>query len=314
MIEQPLPHDIVYAIAASPDFAQDGLCFAARASGLFRSTDGGHTWHNAYDSLNLNQALTTAAVAFSPIFTADQTVFAGVSGGILRSIDGGQTWSAVSLPTPPPFVSVLAVSPNFAQDGVVFAGTLEDGVFRSGDRGQHWAAWNFGLLDLNVLALAISPDFANDETLFVGAESGIYRSANGGRAWREVDFPMDYAPVLSLAISPHYASDGILWAGTEAHGLFRSNDRGRTWQPVGPDTITEAVNIILLTTDFPAQPGLLVMSGNALLESGDGGQTWTDRLNGSKFDHDLAAVTAPLGIAPAAPLLVGLMDGSVRRV
>ena len=31
--------------------ALDGLCFAARASGLYRSEDGGTTWASCYDSL-----------------------------------------------------------------------------------------------------------------------------------------------------------------------------------------------------------------------------------------------------------------------
>ena len=130
-------------------------------------------------------------------------MFAGVPGGILRPVDGGECWFIATLPSPPPFVAALAISPNYAHDGTLFAATLEDGVFRSADRGGYWAAWNFGLLDLNVFALAVSPDYASDETLYVGTESGIFRSTNGGRAWRAVDFPADRAPVRSRAcLSP----------------------------------------------------------------------------------------------------------------
>lgn len=105
----------------------------------------------------LETPLTTVAVAVSPNFEADRSVFAGVAGGILRSIDGGHNWYIASLSSPPPFVLTLVVSPNFAHDGTLLAGTMEDGVFRWGDRGEYWAAWNFGLLDLNVLCMAISP-------------------------------------------------------------------------------------------------------------------------------------------------------------
>ena len=38
--------DLVYALAASPNFDQDGVCFAARRSGLYRSEDGGRTWQD----------------------------------------------------------------------------------------------------------------------------------------------------------------------------------------------------------------------------------------------------------------------------
>jgi photosystem II stability/assembly factor-like uncharacterized protein len=314
MTEETQLEDIVYALAASPAFEQDGLCFAARPTGLYRSQDGGHTWENAYGSLELTAALTTPAVIISPAFETDHSVFAGVPGGVLRSADGGQTWNVAGFPSPPPFVSTLAISPNFARDGTIFAGTLEDGIFRSGDRGRTWAAWNFGLLDLNVLALATSPDYAQDETLFAGTESGIFRSANGGRAWREVNFPIDWAPVLSLALSSSYPQDGLIFAGTEAHGLFRSQDGGATWERLAEESITDAVNIILLAPEYPAQPDVLVLHEDRLLVSRDGGETWADWKTDVSIEEVVASVAAPQGLAPGVPLLIGLMDGTVLRV
>jgi len=81
-----------------------------------------------------------------------------------------------------PLISALATSPNFADDGTILAGSIEDGVFCSMDRGVQWAAWNFGLLDLHVLCMALSPHFGRDETVFVGTETGLFRSTNGGHA------------------------------------------------------------------------------------------------------------------------------------
>jgi photosystem II stability/assembly factor-like uncharacterized protein len=306
--------DIVYALAASPDFSQDGICFAARASGLYNSHDGGITWQPAYASLNLETPLATLAVAVSPDFNSDRSVFAGVPGGILRSVDGGRSWHVATLPSPPPVVSSLVVSPNFSHDGVLLAGTLEDGVFRSSDRGSHWSAWNFGLLDLNVLCMVISPDFANDETLFVGTDSGIFRSTNGGRAWREVDFSPDFAPVLSLALSPGYAADGILFAGTEPNGLFCSHDRGQTWLRLGEEMITDPVNSVLTAPVSTDTPDVLVLSGDALLVSRDGGQSWANWAANLPADRDLAAVAAPRGFAPNTRLLVGLADGAILYI
>jgi len=313
-LEEPQFQDIVYSLATSPRFGQDGICFAARHSGLYRSDDGGLTWRVTYDSLNIEGPLTTTAVVISPHFETDQSVFAGVPGGILRSVDGGQSWDVVPLPSPPPHITSLVVSPDFAHDGTLLAGTLEDGVFRSSDRGSHWSAWNFGLLDLNTLALAISPDFANDETLFVGTESGIFRSTNGGRAWREVNFPPEFAPVLSLALSPNYGNDGVLFAGTESCGLLHSDDRGRTWTRLGEDVVTGAVNSIVLSPEFPVKTDVLVMLGEALLVSRDGGQSWLDWKAGLAIEEGLASVAAPQGLDPGTPLLVGLVGGGVLRI
>lgn len=305
--------DPVLGLAASPAFAHDGICFTARHSGLYRSDDRGVTWQPAYAALNLGAALATSAVAVSPSFESDHSVFAGVHGAVLRSVTAGTSWQVALLPSPPPLVSTLVVSPNFLRDGTVFAGTVEDGVFRSGDRGSSWASWNFGLLDLHILSMAISPDFANDQTLFVGAESGLFRSGNGGRAWREVDFPDEFAPVLSLGISPGYAEDGVLIVGTESDGLFASRDRGRTWTRLGEHAIPDAVNAIIFAPEFPTKPDVLVLLDAAILISRDGGQSWT-HWRSPVAQEGMSTVVAPVGLDLDAPLLIGLLDGKVLRI
>jgi len=306
--------NVVYAIAASPGFAQDGICFAACQSGLLRSADRGLTWRAAYESLRLEAALPTAALALSPDFGIDHTVFSGVHGAVLRSTDGGANWQVVTMPTPAPQVSSLVVSPGFPQDGTVLAGTLEDGVFRSTDRGRHWTAWNFGLLDLNSLALVISPSFATDETLFVGTESGIFRSTNGGRAWRETAFSVQWAPVLSLALSPNYATDGVLLAGTEAHGLFVSRDRGDSWRPIGEGLLERAVNALSVSLRSSGLLAILATLDDRVLLSNDSGGTWVDCGVGAEQAEALSTAAAPQGTSPGCSLLVGTTTGRILNL
>src|SRR4051794_37924673 len=90
--------DVVNALAASQD--SNGVCFAARNTGLYRSSDGGATWYPAYDSLELIAPLATTAVALSPAFRSDQVVFAGFNGAVLGSTDGGGTWFTAVFPAP----------------------------------------------------------------------------------------------------------------------------------------------------------------------------------------------------------------------
>jgi photosystem II stability/assembly factor-like uncharacterized protein len=299
----------IYALAPSPAYPTDGLCFAASGVGLLVSHDGGLSFSDAYASLALTSMLPSPAVAVSPQFASDRTVFAGVHGAVMRSLDGGATWAYSELRTPAPVVTCLAVSPAYEQDGIVFAGSLEDGVFRSADRGGRWASWNFGLIDLGVMCLALSPSYAEDETLVVGTETGIFRSTNGGRAWRELGLPTDLAPVLSVAFSPDYARDGILVAGTESNGLWISKDRGRSWETV--EALGDSAVNALVTGKADAGLAMLALAEDQILISRDAGTSWQS----VPFDEDAGPIclAAPAGLAPGAPLLIGCSDGAVRH-
>ena len=307
--------DYIYQFIASGNFNRSKAdYFAARVSGLYRSSDGGKSWTSAFDSLNLQKDLSALAVAVSPDLEDDPSIFVGLNGGILRSPDNGRHWESALLPSPPPAISALAISPNFIQDGIVFAGTLEDGMLRSSDRGGRWDAWNFGLLDLNILCVAISPDFARDETLFVGTQSGIFRSTNGGRAWREINLPGEFDAVLSLTLAPDFASNGTLFAGTENQGLFRSTDGGKTWQRLAKSKLKEPINSILLAPDFIARPELLILHGDQLLISVDCGRRWRPFRANLVNRKSVAAILCPYGFDPSSSVLVGYTDGSIKFI
>jgi photosystem II stability/assembly factor-like uncharacterized protein len=306
--------DVVYALMASPTFAADQTCFAARASGLYGSSDGGLTWQPLYGSLKSANALPTSAVAVSSDYGADHTLFAAVEGSVLRSRDGGQSWEIAPMPSSPLIVTLCA-SPTFGRDGVLFAGTAQDGVYHSADRGNHWVAWNFGLYDLNILCVAVSPDFARDETLFVGTESGLYQSTNGGRAWRELAFPAEYTPVLSVALSPAYSLErGTLYAGTEASGLFRSVDQGQTWERLGENVLPADVSNVAVSADNQSCTDLLALTSAGILVSHDDGVTWQDVSPDLADGQGWTCVAAPCGLLPGAPILLGLSDGAVMRM
>ena len=117
-----------------------------------------------------------------------------------------------------------------------------------------------------------------------------------------------------VSISPGFAEDGTLFAGTETSGLFRSVDRGHTWQRVGQGAVSNAVNVILLSPEFPAKPDLLLMVDSALLVSRDGGESWSEWGTGGPAEQVAVCVIAPDGLDPGSSLLVGLADGTVARL
>jgi hypothetical protein len=69
-----------------------------------------------------------------------------------------------------------------------------------------------------------------------------------------------------------------------------------------------------LSSEFPSTPDVLVVLGAGLLVSRDGGQSWADWETDRDYDPGIASASAPLGLAPGSPLLVGLVGGDVLRI
>lgn len=215
---------------------------------------------------------------------AEKTLLAGGSGGqIVYSTDQGETWyrgqtGPVSQP-----VTWLNPSPVFSRDNLILAGTDGAGVLRSTDGGRSWRPANAGLQDLSIIALATAPREAweRQAVVFAAAGRGIYRSNNGGLNWARPEAGLEEITVQAMAVSPNFARDGQVFAATEADGLFRSNDRGKSWHRWGeglaaPDGFP-ALNCLWLHPDFANQPiGLLGTSDGRILRSVDGGASWTE--------------------------------------
>lgn len=300
MEQDHIPNDdFVYCLAASPNIMKDGLAFAAKKSGLYRSADKGKTWKDAFASLNLSAPLPITFAAVAPAGEITY-VFACAEGQILRALDAGQTWQVAALDTPAPLVTALVASPNFAEDGTLLAATVQDGIFRSTDRGVSWTGWNFGLYDPNINALA----FADSQTIFAGTQSGIFRSRNAGRSWRDLDFPIDCAPVLCLAVN----RDGTIYAGTEMEGLQVSRDGRTTWEGLTEGAVEQI--------HLDVRGKILILKDGELLLSENAGGSWQPARPGFDPAADISAFTTLPGLdsAKGKNLLVGLSNGEIIKL
>ena len=107
---------VIKQVSVSPGFAADRTALAATDAGVFVSTDGGSTWSGT--------SLTGGASAV--VFASGDQAFAatsGIGGLVHQSVDGGRTWAAITTGMPTSEIVSLAVSPDFANDKNVFAGT-----------------------------------------------------------------------------------------------------------------------------------------------------------------------------------------------
>jgi photosystem II stability/assembly factor-like uncharacterized protein len=164
--------------------------YAATASGLFKSSDGGATSYSVGFS---NSAVTVLAIdPGSP-----STLYASVEGGasepkgfrgLFKSTDGGADWFAINGGLNALFdtrstITALAVTPS--NSNVLYAATPGLGIYQSIDGGANWNPFNDGLTNPDVSALFVTPGVPS--TIYAGTSGGIFR--------------MDYLPVSHGTIS-----------------------------------------------------------------------------------------------------------------
>ncbi len=294
----------VTALALSPAFPTDGLALATTAAGLFRTLNGGESWHRAMDGI-LDAHMT--AVAFAPAADGRIALAASEQGRLYRSEDGGATWQEVSAWAGLGVITALACSPHFPADGTLFAATPA-GVFRTLDGGASWESCTFGLLDLDVLCLACAPDFQESQVVWAGtAQGGFYRSRNGGRAWRDAGCGLPDTAIQCLLVTQP-AQDGapVLWVGTEGHGLYVSRDGGAQWGAAGDALAGHSVNCLAAVAGGHEGATLRLVAGTdggvffSEEDSGDGSLHW-ELAGGGAF---IALTLAAAPTAHGEPLLL----------
>ncbi|HXR46459.1 MAG TPA: xyloglucanase [Candidatus Limnocylindrales bacterium] len=223
------------------------------------------------------------------------------------------------------FVTGIVFHPR--QKGLIYARTDVGGAYRWDDTTQRWIPltdW-IGPADVNftgIESLAVDPSDPNRVYLAAGTytrgQAAILRSDDQGRTFQraEVPFKMGANEIgrfngERLAVDPNQGK--ILFFGSREDGLWRSADRGATWQKVagfpniqsGPDPADgprrrswfrqEPVGIVCVLFDpasshpgSPAQQIYVAVSTakTNLYRSTDGGITWQ------------AVANQPVGLCP----------------
>ncbi|MDP8924235.1 MAG: hypothetical protein M3O34_15335 [Chloroflexota bacterium] len=217
----------VQALAISPGFARDRLVLAGtEADGLLRSDDAGTTW-DVVDAL-AGRGVTAIALASRP--GAPPLIAAAAEDAVLLSEDGGEEWRETE-PLPAPALA-LEFAAQASREPTLFVGLAGRGVARLGSDGRTWEAANEGLLATPLAMLVASPDFGRDRTLFAASSEGVVLvSRDGGASWAEWDVALDEPAVTAVVVSPRFTDDGTAWVAA-VDRLYRSRDRGDTWQPL----------------------------------------------------------------------------------
>jgi photosystem II stability/assembly factor-like uncharacterized protein len=238
--------------------------------------------------------------------------FGAVGGGVWETHNAGRTWEPIFDSQPVASIGAIAVAPSDPR--VVYVGTGEadmrsdisygNGMYRSADGGRTWE--RAGLEPTRQIGrVVVDPTDAN--RVYVAAlghsygpnpERGVYRSTDGGRSWSLVLHKNDDTGAIDIAIDPSRPRTllAALWqtrrppwnayppSNGPGSGLYRSDDGGDTWKPVGGGFPTEAVGRIGVAF-APSDPrrvyALVDAKPGGLWVSEDGGGTW----NASSHDR-----------------------------
>ncbi len=106
----------------------------------------------------------------------------------------------------------LAVSPGFAQDGILWAGTDSAGLWLSADRGKTWRRSGEEALRESVNALIVSERSSSEQQLLALATEGLLLSRDGGGTWTSLAAEL-LAELEPAAVVAPEGVEGMLLVG-----------------------------------------------------------------------------------------------------
>jgi photosystem II stability/assembly factor-like uncharacterized protein len=278
------------------------LLFAAACSGATRSAAPSGRASPGPDAGGparwQRQAVPSTASCRSVSAASALVAWAGCSTGrVFRTVDGGATWTADTVPGASrlDFRGIKAFDANTAV--IASAGPAERGqarIYRTVDGGKHWSlTWSDSTKGIFLDGVAFWD--ARHGFTFSDPVDGrlvILTTDDGGSSWART-LPANIPPVLPgeaafAASNTQLAVQGSsnAWiatgGGAEAR-VFRSKDRGRTWN-VSSSGLPGGVSAGLFGIAFAdARHGLAVGGDYAIargptdraVRTSDGGVTWT---------------------------------------
>ncbi|HTK29638.1 MAG TPA: hypothetical protein VL309_08815 [Vicinamibacterales bacterium] len=291
--------------------------FGATGGGLWKTTDGGTTWHPVTDGQIHSSSVGAVAVAPSNpdivyIGTGESDIRGNIAqgDGAYKSIDGGKTWTHIGLdatqniskirvdPANPDLVYVAAFGHHAAPNP-------DRGVFRSKDGGKTWEKILFRddktgaieiVLDPNnprVIYAALWEAFRNAHMMSSGGPgSGLFKSTDGGDHWTELShnpgLPKGVFGKIGLDVSR--ADSNRVYAQIEADdgGFFSSDDGGATWKLVTQNrNLRQRAFYYTRVYADPKVKDTVYELNVGFMKSIDAGKTWTQLRPPHGDNHDM---------------------------
>lgn len=263
--------------------------------GMYRSVDGGKTWHHS----GLRKAGQIARVRIHP--KNPDIVYVAVLGqpfsqneerGVYRTIDGGKTWERVLYISPKTGAGDLIMDPNNPRvlyaaaytaqrkPWTIISGSEESALYKTVDGGDHWVKLTGGLPEGVVGRIGVTVSPANSSRVWAiveAEEGGIFRSEDAGETWTLLKTNMTRKLYQRGWYYMHIFADPKDQNRVYVLNVdqFRSNDGGITWEEIHPPH-GDGHDLWI----HPDDPRIMIMGndGGATV-SLDDAKTWSTQAN-----------------------------------
>jgi photosystem II stability/assembly factor-like uncharacterized protein len=238
--------------------------FGTVGGGVWRTKDAGQSYENITDKY-FGGTIGAVAVAESDpnviyVGEGEQTLRNNVSSGwgVWKSTDAGASWRHIGL-SDSRHISRIRIHPK--NPDVVYVAAMGNlwkpnemrGIYRSVDGGTTWKK----VLYINETAMAgdLAMDPNNPRILYAatwnmkrngyrmdsgGPDSKLWKSTDGGETWENLSdkpgMPKGINGIIGVTVSP--VNSNRIWTiieNTEAPGVYRSDDAGKTWARINQD-------------------------------------------------------------------------------
>jgi photosystem II stability/assembly factor-like uncharacterized protein len=245
----------------------DVILVGTESNGFIKSEDGGETWtrlrkgvrHQEFgypEIYDIAWSRTNEDVLYAALTNGPGPVTGNhpsSSAGVYKSLDGGETWIRKNCGLPGAAVLTVHIDPTDENHAFV---AIEDGT----------------------------PSFTETGLSGTYFEGGMYETTDGGESWNEVELgPLDYkntyVQIRSVRNNPSlmFASgidDRHLSSSPENIGLIRSEDNGKTWNPIAPELGDITINYFAASGDGTT---IYALSESHIHISDNEGEDWISK-------------------------------------